>query len=304
MKIFSEINSNNKGLALALGYFDGVHLGHVQVIKSAVDFARKNKAKSAVITFKEHPQVVLRGSSPAYIMTAEQRREKLAQLGIDFCYELDFSEISRLSGIDYLQKVLVDNFAPISISSGFNHYFGAEKTGSPELLANYSAILWYKYFKIPSVEVLGETVSSSLIRKKLSLGEVSFANALLGYPFGISGVVKKGAGLASNIGFRTANLVYPKSLVRPLFGVYSARVKVGNSVYSAIANFGVKPTFGSLVDEPVLEVHILGFNRDIYGDELRVEFMNFIRPEKKFASVEELAAQIRQDIASVGGLHG
>ncbi len=296
MEIFSEINSNNKGLALALGYFDGVHSGHVEVVKSAVTFARENGTQSAVITFQEHPQVILRGSSPAYITTVEQRREKLAQLGVDFCYELNFADISGFSGREYLQNILIENFEPISISTGFNHYFGVEKSGSPELLASCSEEFGYKYFKIPSVEVLGETVSSSLIRKKLSQGEICAANALLGHSFAVNGVVKKGVGLASNIGFKTANLTYPKNIVRVPFGVYATRVSIDGMSYLAIANFGVKPTFTSLVDEPVLEVHILDFNRDIYGRELRVEFLDFIRFEKKFVSVEELVAQIKRDI--------
>lgn len=291
MEIFTEVNEN-KGLALALGYFDGVHTGHQAVIRSAVDFSRKNGTKSAVVTFKEHPQVVLRGCAPQYISTEEDRRNKLAALGVDFCYELDFSQIAGLSGKEYIHEILVKNFKPVSISTGFNHNFGAKKSGTPELLDALASDYGYKYFKIPPVVVDGQVVSSSLIREKLLQGNVKDASKLLGRNFSVCGIVKKGAGLASKIGFKTANIFYPQGLLHLPYGVYAVRA----NGLPAIANFGIKPTFENLADEPVLEIHIPNFARDIYGEKLNVEFLDFLRPEKKFASVEELVKQIRHDI--------
>lgn len=295
MKVFTELNNQNRNLALALGFFDGVHLGHQAVIKSAVDFARKNGVKSAVITFKEHPQVLLRGCAPEYISNEAERRKNLAALGVDFCYELDFSEISGMGGEEYLSEILVKNFAPLSISTGFNHNFGAKKSGTPELLSTLGEKYGYEYFKIQPVEIEGEVVSSSLIRKKLSAGKVSAAGKLLGRPFSVSGVVQKGAGLASKIGFKTANIAYPEGICKLPYGVYAVRA----NGMSAIANFGIKPTFENLTAMPVLEVHILNFDRDIYGETLQVEFLEFIRAEKKFASVDELVAQINRDIGAL-----
>ena len=172
MKIFTELNNEYKNLALALGFFDGVHRGHQAVIASAVDFAQKNVAQSAVVTFKEHPQVLLRGCAPAYISTEALRREKLAALGVDLLFELDFKDFSNIYGEEYI-KLLVQNFEPISISTGFNHYFGAQKSGTPELLEKYA--LGYKYFKTPPVEIEGEVASSSLIRKHLAAGDIKKA---------------------------------------------------------------------------------------------------------------------------------
>ncbi|MCM1010873.1 MAG: riboflavin biosynthesis protein RibF [Fusobacterium sp.] len=292
MKIYTELNNENRNVALALGFFDGVHLGHQVVIKSAVDFARENGKKSAVITFKEHPQVILRGCAPEYISTEAERRDNLAKLGVDFCYELDFSEISGMSGEDYVKEILVKNFAPVSISTGFNHNFGAKKSGTPELLVELGERYGYKYFKIPPVEIDGEIVSSSLIRKKLALGDICAAEKFLGRPFAVTGTVQKGAGLASKIGFKTANIAYPAGICKLPYGVYAVRA----NGMSAIANFGVKPTFEKLTAMPILEVHILNFDKDIYGEALEVEFLNFIRAEKKFASVDELVAQIKNDI--------
>jgi len=299
MKIFTELNDEYKHLALALGFFDGVHLGHKKVISSAVDFARENGTKSAVITFKEHPQVLLRGCAPAYISTENFRREKLAGLGVDILFELDFNAFAQNSGEEYLQ-ILRDTFAPVSISTGFNHYFGAQKSGTPELLAQCAETFDYKYFQTPPVIIDGEVASSSLIRKYLAAGEVKRANALLGYNFTLDGIVRRGANLASKIGFKTANLDYPQALVKLPFGVYSV---LANGM-PAIANFGVKPTFNGLAAAPVLEVHILNFDKDIYGEKLRVELLDFIRHEKKFDSVEDLVARIKSDILACKAFYG
>ena len=295
MKIFTQINDEYKNLALALGFFDGVHPGHKKVISSAVEFSRKNGTQSAVITFKEHPQVLLRGVAPEYILTDTARREKIAELGVDFLYELDFKEFAQLSGEEYIRNVLVKNFAPVSISTGFNHYFGVHKSGTPELLEECAPAYGYKYFKILPVELNGEIVSSSLIRKRLAEGNIQCANDFLGYKFFIEGTVQRGAHLASKIGFKTANIHYPQELVKLPFGVYSV---LANGL-PAIANLGVKPTFEGLASKPVLEVHILNFDKDIYGETLRIEFVDFIRAERKFDSVDALIVQIKSDIDMV-----
>lgn len=297
MKIFTELNNEYKNLALALGFFDGVHKGHQTVITSTVDFARKNGSQAAVVTFKEHPQVLLRGCAPAYISTEALRREKLSELGVDILFELDFNAFSNISGEEYI-KLLVQNFEPISISTGFNHYFGAQKSGTPELLEK--SALDYKYFKTPPVIIEGEVASSSLIRKHLAAGDIKKANALLGYNFVIESTVQEGAKLASKIGFKTANLNYPPELIQLPYGVYC----VSANGLPAIANFGVKPTFSGLASAPVLEVHILNFNENIYGEKLRVEFIDFIRHEQKFDSVENLIAQIKSDILACKGFYG
>ena len=295
MKILTQINDEYKKLALALGFFDGVHLGHKKVISSAVDFSRKNGTQSAVITFKEHPQVLLRGVAPEYIMTDTVRREKIAELGVDILFELDFRNFAQLSGVEYIRNVLVKNFAPVSVSTGFNHYFGVHKSGTPELLEECATAYGYKYFKIPPVELNGEIVSSSLIRKKLAEGNIQCANDFLGYKFFTEGTVQRGAHLASKIGFKTANIHYPQELVKLPFGVYSV---LANGL-PAIANFGVKPTFEGLASKPVLEVHILNFDKDIYGETLKIEFVDFLRAERKFDSVDALIVQIKSDIDMV-----
>ena len=299
METFFELHDKNKKLSLALGVFDGVHIGHQAVIETAVNFAKKHNTKSAVITFKDHPQVFLRGLTPEYIATDSLKREYLEKLGVDYCYELDFSQLANISGENYIHDVLVKNFQPCAISTGFNHYFGSKKSGTPELLKNLEKTFNYKYFEHSPVILNNEVVSSSIIRKKLANGDILGANKLLGHEFTIDGIVYKGAQLARKIGFKTANIEYPNELVKTPFGAYVAKVLVSGKEYSSVANFGMKPTFENLVQKPVLEAHLLDFNDDIYGEKIRVKLLKFLRPEEKFSSLEKLKSQILLDIKNV-----
>ena len=298
MQIFTELNKN-PNLSLALGYFDGVHLGHKAVILSAVNFAHKNGNKSAVITFKDHPCCFFYGVCPKYILTREDRLSHLEVLGVDYVYILDFNaKLCMLSAHDYLKNVLIDNFSPKSISTGFNHYFGAKKSGGVDLLTQMQSVYGYKYFEVPPQKIGKDTISSTVIRNALSKGQIANANEMLGYNFTISGEVIKGQQLGRKIGFRTANLMYPPELIDLPFGVYSVIVHYQNAVYRGITNFGIRPTVSN-TNQCSLETHILDFDRDIYGENIAVEFLKMIRLEKKFASIEELKKQIKDDIAHI-----
>ena len=299
MQIFTELNKN-PNLSLALGYFDGVHLGHQKVIGSAVNYARKNGNKSAVITFKDHPCCFFYGVCPKYILTREDRLKHLESLGVDYVYILDFdTKLCMLSADEYLKNILIDNFSPKSISTGFNHYFGAKKSGGVDLLTEKQSVYGYKYFEIPPQKILNDTISSTVIRTALSKGQIKNANEMLGYNFTISGNVIKGQQLGRKIGFRTANLLYPPELIDLPFGVYSVIVTYEGKKYKGITNFGIRPTVSN-TKQCSLETHILDFDKDIYGDEIIVEFLKMIRSEKKFASVEDLKNQIILDISLAG----
>ncbi len=298
MQIFTELNKK-PNLSLALGFFDGVHLGHKKVIKSAVDFAKRNGIKSAVVTFKEHPCCFFRGIGPKYILTREERLKHIEALGVDYVYLLDFnSKLCMLSAEDYLREVLVGNFSPKSISTGFNHYFGAKKSGNVTLLAEKQVEYGYKYFEIPPQKVLGKTISSTAIRELLSKGQIKNANEMLGYNFSITGEVVKGQQLGRTIGFRTANLIYPNELIDLPFGVYLTVVTLGGKKYQGVTNFGIRPTVSDS-NKCTLETHILDFEKDIYGKYITVEFIKMIRAEKKFKSLNELKNQIIADVLSV-----
>lgn len=292
MEIFKTLNYN-PNLSLALGFFDGVHLGHKTVIKSAVNYARKNGNKSAVITFAEHPCQILRGIQPEYILTKSEREKAIEALGVDYLYELDFMSISNLTADEYLKDVIVKYFSPKSISTGWNHSFGRKKSGNVEFLRENQEKYGYKYFELPPKMLDDEIISSTCIRNYLSEGEIAYANKMLGREFEISGEVIKGQQIGRTIGFRTANIKYPTELVELPHGVYAVETNFGKG----IANYGSRPTVNG--SGALLEVHILNFNQDIYGQKLDVKFEKMLRPERKFSSLEELKQQITTDIQSI-----
>ncbi len=292
MQIFTELNKK-LNLSLALGYFDGVHLGHQTVIKSAVDFANTNRNKSAVITFTDHPCCYFWGVCPKYILTRKEREKQIAELGVDFLYELDFESISGLTAQEYLKDVLINHFFPASISTGWNHNFGCKKSGNVKLLEQQAKEFEYKYFKLPAQKVNNKIISSTVIRKLLAEGKTEKANQMLGRKFKIEGTIISGNQIGRTIGFPTANLVYPPELIELRHGVYSVETTYGRG----IANFGIRPTMNGT--HALLEVHILDFDKDIYGKNISVEFNKMIRVEKKFPSLDSLKNQIKKDINSI-----
>lgn len=296
MQILHDL-SENPNLSLALGYFDGVHLGHQAVIKNAVNYAKQNGGKSAVITFKDHPCCFFHGVCPKYILTREYREKFIADLGVDYLYELDFEKLAGLSAEEYLENILIKHFSPKSISTGFNHNFGHNKTGDVKFLEQESVKYNYKYFALPPQKYDGEVISSTKIRKLLSDGQIDTANKMLGRNFIIEGTVIKGRQIGRTIGFRTANILYPIELIDIPFGVYSVLVNYASQTYQGIANFGVRPTVNG--HGALLEVHILDFERDIYGEVLEVKFIKMLRTERKFDSLDSLKQQISRDIKSI-----
>lgn len=292
MQIFYELNKNPK-LSLALGFFDGVHLGHKKVIKSAVDYAKQHNCKSAVITFKDHPCCYLWNLKPQYILEQKNRENLIASMGIDYLYELDFKSISDLSAQEYLENILIDNFKPISVSTGWNHNFGHNKSGNCELLKENSKKHGYEYFELSPQKIGDEIISSTAIRKYLQSGKIENANAMLGYNFFVEGQVIKGNQIGRTIGYKTANIEYPTELIELPYGAYSVITNYG----IAIANYGLRPTVNG--SKPVLEVHILDFDEDIYGETITVEFIRMLRPERKFNSLDELKKQIDIDLKSI-----
>ncbi len=292
MHKFSELNENHN-LAIALGYFDGVHIGHRAVIKSAVDFAKQNNKKSAVITFSDHPYCYFKGICPKYILTRKEREKRIASLGVDYLYELNFENFANLTAQEYLNNILINYFHPISISTGWNHNFGKNKSGNINFLAEEATKYNYKYFKIPPQKIDDEIISSTEIRKLLNKGDIEKANIMLGQKFSIEGEVVKGNQIGRTIGFRTANLVYPPELIELPYGVYSVNTTYGKG----IANFGIRPTING--SYATLEVHILNFQKDIYGEIINVNFNKMIRTEKKFPSLDALKNQIKLDIKSI-----
>ena len=298
MKIFHTLNKQTD-LSLCLGFFDGIHQGHQIVIKNTVNFAKQNGLKSALITFSEHPLCLLHGFDVKYISTLEQKLKLIEDLGIDYVYILDFDkELAQKSAYDYLKDVLVENFKPKAITTGFNHFFGLKKQGNSEFLYNHQKEFGYKYFEIPPITYNNIVVSSSAIKEYLINGDISTANKLLDHKFSFKSVVQQGQKIGRTINFPTINLEYPINMVKIPSGVYSVTVEVNNKKYKAIANWGLKPTVNNS-SSPTFEAHLLDFSQNIYGKPVTIEINDFIRNEIKFLSVKELKKQIEKDLIAI-----
>ncbi len=298
MEVFFELNKQSD-MSLCLGFFDGVHQGHQVVIKNAVNYARQNGGKSALITFKEHPLCLLHGFEINYISTFEEKMKLIESLGIDCVYVLDFSrELANKSAYDYLKDVLIDNFRPKSITTGFNHFFGLNKQGDTSFLRSHQEEFNYKYFEIPPITYNDIVISSSTIKEFLSKGDIITANKLLGHKFAFESVVQSGKQIGRTIDFPTINLEYPYNMTKIPYGVYNTTVEVAGEKYKAVSNWGLKPTVNNTLS-PTFESHLLDFSANIYGQPVRVEINEFIRSEIKFLSVKELKKQIAQDIIAI-----
>lgn len=299
MDVFYNLNKQTD-MSLCLGFFDGVHQGHQVVIKNAVNYAKKNGLKSALITFVEHPLCLLHGFEISYISTLEEKLRLIKNLGVDVVYLLEFNrELAQKTAYDYLKDVLINNLHPKAITTGFNHYFGINKQGDTKFLYDHQSEFGYKFFEIPPITYNDIIVSSSTIKEFLSKKDILTANKLLGHRLAFEAVVQTGQKIGRTINFPTINLEYPINMVSLPYGVYSCVVYVNGKEYKAIANWGMKPTVENESEQPIFEAYLLNFSKNIYGEPVRVEIKDFIRDEIKFLSVKELQKQIEQDIKSV-----
>ena len=273
--------------SLILGFFDGVHIAHRALINSALQYSKL----ATLVTFKDSPAVYF-GKEKEYILSRDESIKRIKSLGVKNVIELDFPKIANMRANDYIEY-LKKEFLPDAIFTGFNHTFGFNKEGTPEFLDKNQEKYGYKYFCVEPQKYEGEVISSSLIKKYLKNGEIEKSNILLGSRFFIEGTVIKGAKIGRNIGFPTANIKYPDSIVNIPFGVY----KVSCEGKNAILNWGMRPTVHN-IKEPIAEVHILDFEGDLYGKNIRVEIIKQIRSEKCFSNLEELKQQIKEDISA------
>ncbi|WP_058303979.1 bifunctional riboflavin kinase/FAD synthetase [Gorillibacterium timonense] len=286
--------ASSPGLVLAIGDFDGVHQGHREVIRRATTRAEERKLSSAVMTFHPHPREILGMDKYRQILTPlPDKLELLDRLGLTYTFLVNFDKaFSELPPAEFVEKILVKlNLETVVV--GFDFKFGRGGEGNPDSLANLAKGRF-------AVEVIrpfhadGQKVSSTLIREYLLAGDVGEANLLLDRPYTICGEVVTGAGRGRTIGFPTANVQPTQPYVIPANGVYAVRVQTDDGEFGGVMNIGVKPTFD--VDEGrTLEVHLLDYSGSLYGQKVRVEFHSMLRPERKFASVDELVSQIARD---------
>lgn len=292
-------NEIHEGTAVALGMFDGVHLAHQQIIKHAIDYAKKYNLKSAAITLTKHPRELIQGKAPALLTDLDSKLSLFEELGLDYVLLLDFDEALRaMAPGEYLQKYLIETLNSKFISVGYDHHFGKDRSAGPNFLRSWCEEHGLGLYVSEPVSVKDELVGSSRIREYIQEGNISKANLLLGRNYFVSGLVAEGDKRGSQIGFPTANIDLPAQVALPALGVYVAEIKILGEKHTAVVNIGKRPTFKDN-DEPVVEAHILDFDKNIYGMKVELSFIDRLRDEIKFSSQEELIAQIEKDIALV-----
>ncbi len=300
MRVFTDLTALPPfhNAVVTIGSFDGVHHGHRRILDNMRSLARAISGESVVITFDPHPRAVLQPDDPHFklITTTGEKIALLADCGVDNVVVVPFNlEFSRQSARSYVENFLVKNFSPRFLVIGYDHRFGNSREGNLEFLEKLAPEFGFEVVEIPAQEVDEIAVSSSKIRKALEAADIRHANRLLGHPFGFLGKVIRGDGLGRQIGFPTANLdvADPFKLVLPP-GIYAARARVGELGYGAMLYVGYRPTLAGAANLRV-EVNLLDFDADLYGQTLSVEVLDFIRPDKKLDNLEALTRQIEDD---------
>lgn len=298
MEIIKEvINLTEKfpRITIALGTFDGIHIGHQKIISRAVDLAKEINGTSVVFTFSNHPlSVVAPERCPLQLVTQDDKAELIQKLGVDVLLTIPFTpKFLQYSATQFIDLAL-ENLKPKHIVIGPNYFFGYKRSGTPELLQQAGVQHGFKVEIHPIVYVDDIIVSSTLIRQMIGTGHVNQAAHLLGRPVKVSGTVIHGAKRGRQMGYPTVNLEVADHLILPADGVYAVSLTIENIHYNGIANIGNNPTFNGI--ERRLEVHILNFSGDLYGQSITVCFLKHIRGQITFSSAEELKAQIYHDI--------
>ena len=287
--------NNANRTAVALGNFDGMHVGHMAVLEAAKSFESEGLMPVAVL-FDEHSLKAITGKAPAMLMTVTERNRIINENGLRI-ETLVFNEIRDLSPSDFVEKILVGRLGAAAVCCGYNYRFGKGASGTAQTMSEICGRLGLKCRVSGEVDVDRCAVSSTKIRGFIENGEIEKANKMLGRPFGFSSRVIDGDKRGRVLGFPTINQIIPEELAMPRFGVYQSVVTVNGEKYKGVTNVGKRPTVGT--EKILSETHILDFDRDIYGENVDVRLIKFIRPEKKFSSFDELARQIKSDAKEV-----
>lgn len=301
MKIIKNINEKIKeNTVICLGSFDGLHIGHQTLIENVIKESKEENLKSVLFTFSNHPaSIIPNKEEPKLIITNDEKVETLKKTGIDYLVMVAFSkEFMRMDPEDFVKDILVDNLNVKKIVVGFNYRFGYKGKGDTNLLKKLSDLYDFKVDIVSPIKNNGEVVSSSLIRKLILGGNIKKANKYLGRLFSIEGEVIHGKKRGKNLGFPTANIYLNNNYIVPKTGLYKTNTIYKSNRYNSLTNVGFNPTFERNRNISI-ETYILNFNKDIYNEEIKVEFLEFLRDEKKFNSKEELIEQMNSDIRSI-----
>ena len=295
----NELGNGSRKVCLAIGVFDGVHLGHQQIIRQTIADARQHDAVALVVTFDQHPNaIVAPDKTPPQIFSRSQKLRAIEALGADALLEIPFDKnFSEKSGEVFIRELARDLGKIFSICVGADFVFGHRRSGNVALLKTLGAEIGFQVHGHAAVALDGETVSSTRIREAIRAGNLDAASQMLGRPYAICGRVVEGDRIGRQLGFPTANLD-PTNLALPPHGVYAASAKVDGKFLRAALNIGVRPTVAAGLQLRV-EAHLLDFGGDLYGTDLEVEIGAKLRAERKFSSPTELREQIARDLVAV-----
>lgn len=298
-----RLNKNSicktKDCVIAIGYFDGLHLGHMQLLNKVIEISQSSHLKKGFMTFNQHPKVVFENNNFQYLMSLEEKQKIIKKLGFDYFFIIEFDkEVAKSKPKEFIDNYIVKNHIQYVVC-GFDFSFGDKGIGNVEtlkLLANSR----YKVEVIKKYEIDHKKVSSSLIRNHIHDGKIEQANRLLSRPYRITGKVIHGRKNGHKIGFPTANIEVGNYVILKN-GVYAVYVYINKQKYKGMANIGMNPTFGSL-DKISLEVHIFDFDLDIYDEVVDVDFIDYIRDEIHFRHIDDLIRQLNKDMEYINQL--
>ena len=303
MKIYHNIDEFKRlnNAVVTIGTFDGVHVGHQKIISGIKELAKSSDGETVLLTFFPHPRMILHpeDESIKMINTINEKAELLEQAGIDHLIITPFSrDFSNQSAEEYIRDVLVNQIGTKKIVIGYDHRFGKDRQGGLEDLQRLGPVYGFDVVEIPEQDINDVAISSTRIRTALLNGEIELANTFLGYPFFITGTVIRGDQIGRQIGYPTANIVIQERYkLIPSDGIFAVKVIIADEIFKGMAYIGTRPTINGLTRN--IEVNIFDFDQDIYNQQIRMEFHNYVRGDVKFSALEGLKSQLAQDKVDV-----
>ncbi len=291
----SEIQ-HNPNTVITVGVFDGVHRAHKAIIQSVVEQAKKNNRRSVVVTFHPHPKEILKSETKYfYLTTLEEKIQHIEKLGVDILFVVPFTkEFSQKSFREFYGEYIVKGIGVSTVIEGENHHFGKGREGGINEIKQLGEEYNFSVSVVNSINVEGEIISSSLIKKLLNAGNMQFANRMLGYNYQFSGIVQRGDLRGRKLGYPTANVAPPENKLIPHNGIYAAKIIIDEQRYDGMMSIGVIPTFYEN-HQRTIEVNIFNFSEEIYDKPITLECIAWTRNEKRFDNVEQLVNEMNHD---------